>query len=118
MKNPSEPSPSDHPQEAFPLWTRLATAWRRGHTSAHAAAEAPDNEAPLGFSTRVVATWQELRRSELMQRWERLSIRTAIGSCACAAVVGLWVMVADHEDMSEELIILPPLEMEMATGLE
>ncbi len=106
---------SSEDQARHPFWDQLVALFR-GQRDSEASR---DTSAPLGFATRVVSRWQEMRQNEMIRRWERFSIRTAVASCACAAVVGLFVMVNDQGmDEEEELLLLPPTELETFTGLE
>ncbi len=92
-------------------WNQIASAFRR-----LIAKENEDVSAPLGFSTRVVARWQELRRNELFQAWERMSIRTAIGCSVCAIVFGLFSFTKNQIELRQELLTVPPIESEQSAA--
>lgn len=95
--NPDEPTKIESR-----LWKRL-TAWFRQNTVG-------DDSAPLGFATRVVARYQELRRNERFRAWERLSIRTAIGCAAFATIFGLFSILADRNAAADSVLIEPPAD--------
>lgn len=66
MKNPQDP------------WSQLAAAARR------AALDAPDESAPYGLTTRVLAAWRQHAQAEI--NWERFGWRALISAIAVAAI--------------------------------
>lgn len=96
----SEPTPDFEP------WNRLITAFRALFSNT----KEEQVEAPIGFSTRVVAQWQEWRKNELFRAWERMSIRTAIACSTCAVVFGLFSFAKEQSERRQELLVVPPLE--------
>ncbi len=84
-----------------PLWRRLTSCFRQQQARR-------DDVAPYGFATRVAGQWREFRQQEWVRRWERLSIRTAIGTCACAGLFGSFLLVTERTDTQGELLTLPP----------
>tara|TARA_R110002096_G_scaffold200639_13_gene384766 strand:+ start:19803 stop:20126 length:324 start_codon:yes stop_codon:yes gene_type:complete len=99
------------PDLNFEPWNRLIAAFRMLFPSE----KADDTQAPVGFSTRVVAQWQEWRKNELFRAWERTSIRTAIACSTCAVAFGLFSFVKEQSERRQELLVVPPLE-ESANG--
>ncbi len=87
-------------QEPSKLWERLA--------SVVGADTAPlDEEAPLGFTARLLAKRREALREEGLRRWSFWSLRAACASVlACAALAYLRV----HEEPSAILISPPAAE--------
>lgn len=75
---------SDFPAPpADAAWEKVAAATRSSRAEQGRASE----QAPYGFSTRIVAAWQELRRNERAALWAKWSLRAAFCSIAIAAVV-------------------------------
>ena len=92
------------PDETMPEpWARLARWFRRTLPE-------QDEEAPLGFATRVVAQYQELRRNEAFRAWERLSIRAAFGCATFAIFFGAYSLFNQRQDLRDEVLIEPPIE--------
>jgi hypothetical protein len=70
-----------------PAWCRLVSAAR---TVREAGGEQEDESAPLGFSTRVVARWREVREEERrLALWQRLSWRAAFAAMIVTGAVAL-----------------------------
>lgn len=84
------------------IWARLTARFRRSQPT--------DDSAPLGFATRVVARYQELRRNELFAAWERLSIRAAIGAVCVAALFVGYAQFNEASELEEEMLIELPMD--------
>ena len=83
-------------------WERVAAA----HRDALSGAE-QDLTPPLGFSTRVVARWAELRENERVCFWARWSLRAALCGTAAACLV---LLLARHQDR-QPLLTPPALDL-------
>ncbi len=95
-------------QEPADLWKKLSSAARAGTPAA-------DEAAPFGFSTRVVARWQELRREEAsMKLWQRLAWRTFAGAFLLTGMVLVQDMVRPPDG---PLLNAPSVDLPSPLGL-
>ena len=85
-------------------WEKVAAATRADR----AARGNADEQAPFGFSTRIVAAWQEIRRNERAALWAKWSLRAAFCSMAIAALV---VALQRPERNDTALLPLPAYEL-------
>ena len=95
-------------------WSKLLRAWHREDAAANST---PEEDVPLGFSTRVVARWKDEKVAYPAPSWLELWERCAIPG-ACAAMLGLVALVAlgaaseqkkDHT--SSGLFVIPDIDM-------
>ncbi len=64
--------------------------------------DAGDEEAPFGFSTRVVSQWLAARREQAMILWQRWSVRAAVCSVVLAAVV---VFASRRDSVADDALL-------------
>lgn len=84
-------------------WPHLTAAARAART----AAAAREEEAPYGFSTRVVSRWRQAQEADRrLALWQRLSWRAAFASLALCAVVA--VSQRSRPGAAEGVLLEPP----------
>lgn len=104
FNDPLHPSPGRQLPVAPLSWRRLVGAARVARRQASAGR---DDEAPFGFSTRVVTLWRQAREEERrLALWQRLSWRAALASLALCAVVTFAQRGASAD--SGQLLLPPP----------
>ncbi len=91
------------------------TAWNLVRDALRPSLSAAPSDAtpPLGFATRVAATYASLQRDEKTRLWVRLSLQGALGSAALLAVACV-LMIASPESHAQEptvLLVAPTLEL-------
>jgi hypothetical protein len=85
--------------------------WQTGVKAARGAAPASsDDEAPLGFATRVVAHWQAQPEPPLAMIWQRLALRVL----GAMALILISLAAYDAISMSGDSSLQPPVENAVA----
>ena len=85
--------------------------WQIGLKAARRAASAPsDEDAPLGFATRVVAQWQAHPEPSLALLWQRLALRVL----GAMALILLTLAAYDALSMASDTSLQPPVENAVA----
>lgn len=90
------------PEEASGNWGKLV----QRHRETVAARGA---EVPFGFALRVAARWREDRAREILQVWERVSLRAAFASSAAVLVVA-GLSAFREQGMAAEEELIPVME--------
>ncbi len=93
MKNPQDP------------WSRLAAAARR------AASDSPDETAPYGLTTRVLAAWHQQALAEI--NWERFGWRALASAFAVAAICVILNYNGLRSLQDDNLEVADMVDMEM-----
>jgi hypothetical protein len=88
--------------------------WQQGLDAAHRAAPAEsDDEAPLGFATRVVAQWRAHPEPPLALLWHRLALRVL----GAMALILISLAAYDVISMGNDASVQPPVENAVADSL-
>jgi len=85
--------------------------WQMGVNSARgAASKPPDDAAPFGFATSVVAHWQAQPDTSLAQLWQRIALRVL----GAMAIILLSLAAYDALSMGGDSSLQPPVENAVA----
>ena len=85
--------------------------WQMGVNSARGAASTPpDDAAPFGFATRVVADWQAQPDTSLAQLWQRIALRVL----GAMAIILLSLAAYDALSVGGDSSLQPPVENAVA----
>jgi hypothetical protein len=84
--------------------------WQKGVEAARRIGDAPSDEAPLGFATRVVAHWQSPSEPPLTLLWQRLAWRVL----GAMALILLTIAAYDALSIGSDSPVQPPVENAVA----